>query len=434
MIRKYLYNLLAKEISRSSPFYDEVYYFSHSDSKHKEYVLGKIQATKKTMLESLDELPVIDKCCLIVCDGTLNIEPDIQAVMEKIYSRMNRKSRLVVVGYNSYIKPLYKLANFLRLRKGPVPQNFITHRSLKDIARLAKLNLVGARPVALMPIYIPLLSSLINWLNPIIPFLQNFSLATLITYRPHRPIDSKPLLSVVIPVRNEAGNVTRAIKELLPVSQVIPIEVLFVEGHSKDNTWDIVLSVEAQYKDQIQIQSHQQTGVGKNNAVRLGFEKATGELLTILDGDLTVEPAMLPRFYTAYIEGYADFINGNRLTLPMEKLAMFPLNLLGNIFFAKLLGYLLQIPINDSLCGTKLLSREDYFRVVAWRKRFGDFDPFGDFELLFGVSELALSSVDVPILYKARTYGETNISRFIHGFMLLKMSIIGFFRIRLGKT
>jgi hypothetical protein len=156
-------------------------------------------------------------------------------------------------------------------------------------------------------------------------------------------------------------------------------------------------------------------------------------LLLILDADLTVAPELLPRFYEAYRCGLADFVNGSRLVYPISAESMRPLNRLGNIAFAKLLSWILATPLSDSLCGTKLLARHDYERMVEWRSDFGDFDPFGDFELLFPAAILGLGVVDVPIAYLPRTYGSTNISRFRHGLMLLRMTAIGLLRITAGR-
>jgi hypothetical protein len=141
---------------------------------------------------------------------------------------------------------------------------------------------------------------------------------------------------------------------------------------------------------------------------------------------------MLGRFYQAYCDGHGDFINGSRLVYPMEGEAMRFLNRLGNVFFAKLLSWILDSQVGDSLCGTKLLTRHDYLRMMAWRKDFGDFDPFGDFELIFPAAILGLGMTDMPVRYLARTYGATNILRFRHGLQLLKMTAIGLVRVKLG--
>ena len=176
-----------------------------------------------------------------------------------------------------------------------------------------------------------------------------------------------------------------------------------------------------------------QTGRGKADAVRLGFSKATGDVLTILDADLTMPPETLTRFYEAYCSGLADFVNGTRLVYPMEGEAMRFLNRLGNVFFAKSLSYVLDVSLGDSLCGTKLLTRRDYERFVRWRRDFGEFDPFGDFELLFPAAVLATGIIDIPVYYRARTYGTTNIRRFRDGATLFRMTMTGLLRIKFGS-
>ena len=239
-------------------------------------------------------------------------------------------------------------------------------------------------------------------------------------------------MSVLIPARNEKGNIAVALERLPDLGG--PVEVIFVEGHSSDGTWEEIQRVAAAYQGPHKVVAFQQTGKGKADAVRLGFSQAHGELLTILDADLTMPPEMLPRFVAAYRAGKADFVNGSRIVYPMEGDAMRRLNRLGNVFFAKALTWVLGVRLGDSLCGTKLVRRDDYLRMIEWRKDFGDFDPFGDFELLFPAATMGLGIIDVPIRYAARTYGSTQISRFRHGLMLLKMTTVGFFLVKLGKV
>jgi glycosyltransferase involved in cell wall biosynthesis len=238
---------------------------------------------------------------------------------------------------------------------------------------------------------------------------------------------------VVIPARNEKGNIENAITRM-PRLGGAEIEIIFIEGHSRDGTWEEILRVQKKYGDSHSIHAYQQKGKGKKDAVHLGFSKAKGDLVTILDADLTMPPEMLGRFYDAYREGKADFINGNRLLYPMEGEAMQFLNHLGNVFFAKALSSVLGVRLGDSLCGTKLFARHDYARMLKWRDRFGDFDPFGDFEMIFPSAVIGLGVIDIPVHYKARTYGSTNISRFRHGLMLLKMTWVGCFRIKVGQV
>ncbi len=206
--------------------------------------------------------------------------------------------------------------------------------------------------------------------------------------------------------------------------------MIFVEGHSTDNTYEEIQRVISEYGGALPIRALRQTGKGKADAARLGIQEAGYDIVAILDADLTVPPEMLGRFYSAYCEGHSDFVNGNRLVYPMEGQAMRFMNHLGNVFFAKALSYVLSVRLGDTLCGTKLFSKADYLRFCEWRSDFGEFDPFGDFELLFPAAILGLGIIDVPIVYKKREYGSTNISRFAHGLMLVKMAAVGFLRIK----
>jgi glycosyltransferase involved in cell wall biosynthesis len=268
---------------------------------------------------------------------------------------------------------------------------------------------------------------------PAVPGLRWLSLVTVAVMRPVSTARERPSLSIVIPARNERGNVENALRRMPQFGA--PVEVIFVEGHSSDGTWEEIQRVVAEWtgRNGWQILAYQQAGRGKADAVRLGFSKARGDLLTILDADLTMPPEKLTRFYDAYCEGAADFVNGTRLVYPMEGEAMRFLNRLGNVFFAKLLSFVLDVRLGDSLCGTKLVSRRDYERFVRWRDDFGDFDPFGDFELLFPAAVLGTGIIDIPVYYRARTYGTTNIRRFRDGAVLFRMSMTGLLRIKFGS-
>jgi glycosyltransferase involved in cell wall biosynthesis len=262
------------------------------------------------------------------------------------------------------------------------------------------------------------------------------------------PAGNRPSLSIIIPARNERGNIAQALSRL-PDFGGAQVEVIFVEGHSTDGTWEEIERVVAMYAQtevphpgplpegegvqRRRVRALRQTGRGKGDAVRLGFAAATCDLLTILDADLTMPPEALQEFYEAYREGRGDFINGDRLSMPMEHGAMRPLNKLGNRFFAWALSHVLETPLGDCLCGTKLFARHDWQRFAAWRDDFGDRDPFGDFDLLFPAAVLALGCVNVPIHYAARTYGTTNIHRFRDGARLLAMTLAGWWRIKVPR-
>jgi glycosyltransferase involved in cell wall biosynthesis len=200
-------------------------------------------------------------------------------------------------------------------------------------------------------------------------------------------------------------------------------EIIFVEGNSKDNTWGKINEVMCEFENTHKLSAYKQLGRGKNDAVRLGFEKASGDIVMILDADLTVPPESLPDFYRALVQNKGDFIMGSRLVYPLEKDSMQFLNILGNKFFSAVFSWILSLHVKDTLCGTKVLFKSDYVKLTQARDYFGDFDPFGDFDLIFGAHKLNLRIIEVPIRYSTRSYGSTNISRFTHGWLLLKMAV-----------
>jgi glycosyltransferase involved in cell wall biosynthesis len=226
---------------------------------------------------------------------------------------------------------------------------------------------------------------------------------------------------VIIPARNEAGNIAAAVARLPQLGA--HTEIIFVEGHSRDQTWEAIQAVVQGYQGPFTLKAFQQTGRGKADAVRLGYAQATGDMLLILDADLTVPPEDLPHFVEVLATGHGEFANGSRLVYPRSKTAMPWLNTLANKIFALMFSFLLEQPLKDTLCGTKVLWRSDYDRIAAGRSYFGDFDPFGDFDLLFGAAKLNLHIVEVPIRYQPRTYGSSNIAHFREGLVLLKMCL-----------
>lgn len=430
----YSYKVIAKEISQITRYSDRTIQWMPRP-EDPGVVFNNIDCPNKAVissesLESLNSKP--DEHLVFFLNGNLNYSYDIKAILSNLRNNLPRAGRVIIAAYNPYVSFLYKLASRLGLRKGPETTTFVTDTDLRNICKLSGFECIRRRPTLYVPFHLWGLGSLINRMISVTPFLNRFSLVEIFTLRPLASTITKPSLSIVIPARNERGNIENALQRL-PDLNGAKIEVIFIEGHSKDGTWEEILRVQELYKDKISIQSAQQTGVGKVDAVRLGFSMAKGDLLTILDADLTMPPELLPTFYEAYTKGLADFINGTRLVYPMEGDAMRFLNRLGNIFFAKALSYVLGVRLGDSLCGTKLVSRKDYERITKWREDFGDFDPFGDFELLFPAATLGLGIVDIPVRYRSRVYGTTNISRFRHGFILLKMTLTGFFRIKVGQ-
>jgi len=206
-------------------------------------------------------------------------------------------------------------------------------------------------------------------------------------------------------------------------------EIVFVEGHSRDGTWEAIERERSKRAGRLTA-AFRQTGTGKGDAVRLGFERATGEVLMILDADLTVPPEDLPRFYEALRSGRGEFVHGVRFVYPMEDRAMRPVNLLGNKFFSLAFSWLLGQSVRDTLCGTKVLWKHDWDRIAASRSLFGELDPFGDFDLLFGAARCGLKIVEIPVRYRERTYGTTNIRRWNHGALLFRMLLVAASRLK----
>ena len=234
-------------------------------------------------------------------------------------------------------------------------------------------------------------------------------------------------VSIFIPCRNEKGNIEQAVTRTPAFGK--KQEFIFVEGGSKDGTYEEVERIIKKYPHK-DIKLYKQTGKGKGDAVRLGFSKAQNEVLMILDADLTVSPEDLPKFYEAMRNNRGEFINGCRLVYPMEKEAMRFLNLVANKLFGLFFSWLLGQRFKDTLCGTKVLFRHHYEEIAKNRVYFGDFDPFGDFDLIFGATKLNLKIIELPIRYKERQYGTTQIQRFQHGLLLFRMCLFAMKKIK----
>jgi glycosyltransferase involved in cell wall biosynthesis len=314
------------------------------------------------------------------------------------------------------------------LSKPLLDQNWLTVEDLGGLLELGDAHVIRSWPEVLCPLPIPVLGTIANrYLAKLWPF-RLFDLTNVLVARPFPSVARRePTVSVVIPARNEAGNIPRLLSDVPDMGA--GTELIFVEGHSSDGTYEAIEREILKHPHR-RARLFRQTGRGKGDAVRLGFSEANGDVLMILDADLTVPPDDLPRFYDALRAGKGEFLNGVRLVYPMERQAMRFFNLIGNKFFSLAFSWLLGQPLKDTLCGTKVLWKADYRRIAANRAYFGNFDPFGDFDLLFGAARLSLKIVDIPVRYRERTYGETNIQRWRHGWLLLKMVIFAARRIK----
>ena len=431
---------IGRELDRSSRFFEAaVFIDAHAMNNDEASPFGYFECDRKVRVATIDEATVVVKALvaegvdpiLVVPHTTANYSTDFELDLGRLCEALPRSGRIALVAWSPYLRGLYALADSLGLRERPLPTTFLTDSDLRDLARLSGLEVSRARHAAWLVPAAGVFDLFAQSVLPLASFSKVFALANVYHLRSTAPTTTTPSLSVVIPVRNERGNIAPALDRLESWDRC-PLEILFVEGHSTDDSWGELERVQAAYTGRHTVRIMRQTGKGKADAVRMGFGVATSELLTILDADLTMPPELLHRFYDAWVAGHADFINGSRLVYPMEDDSMRPLNRLGNVFFARALSYVLDAHFGDVLCGTKLLRKRDYERMVKWRESFGDFDPFGDFELIFPAAVLALGSIDIPIRYRARVYGETNISRFRHGAQLLRMAAVGLRRIKLS--
>lgn len=357
----------------------------------------------------------------ILLSDLLNDVWDAQRVLEEVRRLCRPRTRLVLNFYSRLWGPPLTLARRLGLARPTLPQNWLTAGDVANLLRLAGFRTVSTSEEVMLPLPLGPLSSFADrFLVRLWPF-SHLALTHLVVARPAvGPEEATPTVSVVVPARNEAGNV-EAILARTP-EMAAGTELIFVEGGSSDGTYAAIERAIAAHPER-RARLLRQPGRGKGDAVRTGFAAASGDLLMILDADLTVPPEDLPRFLGAWSSGLGEFVNGVRLVYPMERQAMRFANLVGNKFFSLAFSFLLGQPIKDTLCGTKVLARADYRRLAANRSYFGDFDPFGDFDLLFGAAKLGLEIVELPIRYRERTYGETNIQRWRHGLLLLRMCL-----------
>jgi SAM-dependent methyltransferase len=365
----------------------------------------------------------------VVCSDLVNDLWDVQEVFASIRRHIHASTRLILNFYSRLWEIPRRLAEAAGVAKPQPVQNWLTTEDVTGLLFLENFEVIRHFQEILWPFRLPLVDTMANrYLVKIAPF-RWFALTNVLVARPRsesRP-GPEPVVTVVVPARNEAGNIPHIVDRVPQMGA--RTELIFVEGNSKDNTLEAIRN-EIDKRPGCQAKLFQQTGKGKGDAVRLGFANATGDVLMILDADLTVPPEDLPRFYQAWRSGKGDFINGVRLIYPMEDRAMRFFNLLGNKFFSLAFSWLLGQSIKDTLCGTKVLSRADYETIAANRAWFGQLDPFGDFDLIFGAARFSLKIVDLPIRYRERTYGETNIQRWSHGWLLLKMLFLAMRRLK----
>jgi len=373
------------------------------------------------MVMDAQKMKINEKFDFIIISDTIGYFEDVQQFLKSMKAVCHQETRIIMTYHNFLWAPVLRLAEILHIKMPQKRLNWLNKEDLMNLLYLEDYDLIKDGRRLLIPKYIPILSNLANRYIGHLPLVNKVCLVNYVIARVNPDLfnTTQPSVSVIIPARNEEGNIENAIKRMPRIGS--HTEIIFVEGNSTDNTYQEIIRVYKKYKDRYDIKYLKQDGRGKGDAVRKGFAAAQGDIFMILDADLTVSPEDLTKFYTAIASGKGEYINGSRLVYPMEKEAMRFLNMLANKFFSIMFSWLLGQRLKDTLCGTKVINKANYQKLIANRKYFGEFDPFGDFDLIFGSAKLNLKIVEIPIKYRAREYGDTNISRFTHGWILLKM-------------
>jgi SAM-dependent methyltransferase len=379
------------------------------------------------IVQDAESLSINESYDYIIMSDLIGNLWDIQQSFASLNKVMGRGSKVIISHYNFLWEPALRFLEFIGLKAHQPRQSWLSSKEIIKLLELEGFECYKSFRKILIPARIPLLSAFLNKFIANLPLINYLCLVNFIIARKPAGIEPDYSVSIIIPARNEKGNIENAIRRTPEFGKWQ--EFIFIEGHSKDGTYQEINRVKEMYPGK-KIKTAVQTGTGKADAVREGFEMAEGDILMILDADLTTPPEDMPKFYRAISSNRGEFINGCRLVYPMEKEAMRFLNYLGNKFFSWFFSYLLDQHVKDTLCGTKVLLKSDYEKIKTNRKYFGDFDPFGDFDLLFGASKLNMKITEVPVRYKQREYGSTQISKFKHGWLLIRMSLFAAVKIK----
>ncbi|HZS35962.1 MAG TPA: bifunctional class I SAM-dependent methyltransferase/glycosyltransferase family 2 protein [Polyangia bacterium] len=396
---------------------------AHAQKKHSELEFAVADA------ETLDS-PALDGKTFdyVILSDVVGMLRDVWSALRALRRMCNPRTRVLVTYYNFVWEPLLRLGERLGQKMPVAQQNWLGMQDLENLLQLNHFEIVRSGTAQLAPVDAPLVAPIANRYLAQLPGLRHLALTQFFVAKlagGGGPIHAREYTcSVIVPCKNERGNIDDIVARTPELGR--GTELIFVDGNSDDGT---VAAIERHLRAGTRPRMklvHQGDGRGKGDAVRKGFAAASGDVLFILDADLTVPPEELPKFYAAIAEGRGEFVNGSRLVYPMEGEAMRFLNSVGNKAFGLALSAILEQRLKDTLCGTKVLFRRDYERIARARGFFGDFDPFGDFDLLFGAAKQNLKIVELPVRYRARTYGETKISRFRHGAILARMTAHAF--------
>lgn len=364
----------------------------------------------------------------IIIGDTIGDMEDVLASLKNLHLLCSRITRIIISYHSPLWRPILRMGELWGGRMPSEASNWLSLDDISNLLTLADFDVIMREWRQIMPKRLFGIGILLNNYIGTLPFIRALSLRNYVVVRSLRqPEPDYSSCTVVIPARNEAGNIESAINRMPDICD--DLEVIFVEGHSHDDTLKEMERVRDAYPDR-DIKILVQDGTGKGDAVRKGLAHARGDVLMILDADLTTPPEQLPKFFDVLKSGKGEFVNGSRLIYPMDDKAMRFLNSIANRIFPIIFSWLVNQRLSDTLCGTKAISRHHYLNLIVNRHYFGEFDPFGDFDLIFGASKMNLKVIEIPVRYTYRSYGETQISRFSHGAMLLRMVLFAFRKLK----
>jgi SAM-dependent methyltransferase len=357
---------------------------------------------------------------------------DILQALRNLKPLCQRHTRVLVITYNRLWEPLVAFAEWIGMKVPRTEQNWLSTLDIANLLQLAGFEALETHRVVILPKYVPLVSAFLNRFCARLPVLKRLCMTQVVVGRLVPPPVAKEELSVsvIVPCKDEMGNVEDAAQRIPELGR--QTEIIFCDDQSTDGTADEVLRVQSLYLDK-DIRLERGPGVSKSRNVWTGFDAATGDILMILDADLTTIPEELPYFVDVIASGQAEFVNGSRLVYPVPKGAMTTANMLGNKFFSVAFTYLLGQHVKDTLCGTKVFWRSDWERIKPMLGSWGIEDRWGDYELLFGAAKLNLKILDLPVHYQERIYGSTKMTKvFRNGLVMLRMCWHGFLKLKLG--
>ncbi|MBI3548096.1 MAG: glycosyltransferase [Elusimicrobia bacterium] len=382
-------------------------------------------------VDDIEDLKTSETFDYVVMSDVIGSLADVWTAFRNIPSLCRGDTLVFITHYNYLWAPLLRMAERLGLTTPQPLQHWLPLSDIDNLLRLNGFKVTQSGYAVLLPVNIPLVSFVLNRFIARLPLIRRLCLVQYVLARvePAEEAAAPRSVSVMVPCRDEAGNMQSLVDRLPLLGS--HTEVVFVDGESRDGTVERIEEAIKNPRSGFSYKVIRQGGAfGKADAVRKGFDACTGDIWMILDADLSVAPEDMPKFYLALAESRGQLINGSRLNYPMEDQAMRYLNNIANHLFGIAFSWLLDRHIRDTLCGTKALTKRSYERIKEQRTYFGDFDPFGDFDLLFGAAHLGLDIVEMPVRYRNRSYGETKISRFRHGLLLARMCWVALWKLK----